>query len=180
MKAKWDNKVLKWFFGVPGVIDERVKNEIGHYAIKTVIILLGFETLFFLGSFVYATEFIHDFENFFYITTIIQFFAVLWIVVLFAIRPLHRTGITDQEVTKQSKTKYVKTLRSRWLKMIPLTFVSFWFLSSIFEFSSQSLISILFSSAELGESLLFTIFFNGAMYFWEKSHVRIIEDDSFK
>ncbi|MDR4932768.1 DUF3278 domain-containing protein [Companilactobacillus paralimentarius] len=43
---KKNNTVLKWFFGVRGVVDEYAKREIGRIATKIVFILFIFELLY--------------------------------------------------------------------------------------------------------------------------------------
>lgn len=180
MKTKWDDKVIKKFFGIPGVIDERVKNEIGRNSIRTVIVLFVFEFLFAIASFSYAAVgLVNDFENFFYIIILIQLLAVSWIAVLFSVMPLRRLGLIDQETTKQNKEQKIKQIRLKWLKMMPLNFLSFWIISSFLEFSKRSFLIVLFSRQELFEALFFTIFFSGFMYLWERHLIHVVKDDKF-
>lgn len=138
MKKKWNDRLIKWFFGIEGVVDERVKNEIGHVAVKTVIILFIFELLFnALVDWYALAGFVHDFENFFYIIMSIQFLAILLIMFLFITMALRRRGVINKEVTTADKSKAVKQIRNKWLRLSPILFLMYWILNSVFQFTGR-------------------------------------------
>ncbi|MFC6175220.1 DUF3278 domain-containing protein [Companilactobacillus huachuanensis] len=180
MKIKWDDKIIKKFFGIPGIIDERVKNEIGQNSIKTIIVLFVFEFLFVIGTFIYAASgLVDDFENFFYVSTLIQLLAISWIAVFFSMIPLRRLGLIDRETTDKNKPQKIKQIRLKWLKMLPLDFGSFWVINSLLDFSNRNFLTVLLNHQTIIEALIFTIFFSGIMYLWESHLIRVVKEDTF-
>lgn len=60
-----NDRVIKWLFNIPGVIDEHVRDEIGKATSKAVVLVFFFEILFTLGTVLYLSlNTISDFESF--------------------------------------------------------------------------------------------------------------------
>lgn len=90
---KWDEKLIKWFFGVSGTIDEHVKAEIGEVSVKALIITFIFEIVFNSGLYLYTSLVtINDFESLLYLVTMIQFIAILLIMGGFTTLVLKKEG----------------------------------------------------------------------------------------
>jgi len=103
MKTKISDRIIKWFFGVPGVIDGRVKLEIGRASVKALIVIFIFELIFNDVMLTIAMNGqVHDFESFFYLSTLIQVLAVLLIIALFTTFALKRRGMMSKDVEANS------------------------------------------------------------------------------
>jgi len=179
MKTKWSNRVIKWFFGVSGVVDERVKVEIGRASTKALIGIFIFELVFNDIMFTIAMSGrITDFESFFYLTTLIQLVAVLVIIAGFTTFILRHRGVISEEVDDNGKKQAVTRIKKKWLRLAPIGFILFWLLNTSLNIETQSFFEAMFSLKEIVGALIFTGLFCPAMYFYEKGNIHVIKDDN--
>lgn len=109
---KVNDRVLRWFFGIPGVIDEQVKSEIGKLSVEALIAVFIFEVLFNIGigTYIYFGT-IKDLESFFLFIMTLHLFLVIGIITFFTSFRLKRRGILNQEVTtKEGKRNVIKLI----------------------------------------------------------------------
>lgn len=178
MKTKINDRIIKWFFGIDGVVDERVRNEIGSAASKTLIVLFIFEIVFNAVVNWYALSgMVHNFENFFYLVMLIQFIALLVIIVFFTTVGLRNRGVINKEVTAANRGRAIKRIRNKWLKLAPVMFILDWLLNAAFQFAGQNYFKNLFTGKEIFGALIFAIFFSTAMFWFEKGQIKVIEDE---
>jgi len=177
MKTKWSDRFIKWFFGVPGVIDERIKVEIGRASVKSLIGIFIFELIFNDIIFTIAMSGrITDFESFFYLTTLIQILAVLTIIAAFTTFVLHHRGVISEDFDDNKQA--IIRLKHKWLRLAPIGFILFWLLNTSLNIESQSFFSTMFNLKEIVGALAFTVFFFPTMYFYEKGNIHVIKDDN--
>jgi len=178
MKTKISNRIIKWFFGISGVVDERVRTEIGKVATKTLITFFGFEILFNFGAFILpAMGKINDFENYFYKIMMIQFVVILIIFGGFSIFVLRSRGITDNDVDSKDKSQVINRLKHKWLKLAPVEFLIYWLATTVLNLEGHNFIISLVNFRNILGALIFTLLFNTTMYFYEKGEIHIIKND---
>ncbi|WP_025085408.1 DUF3278 domain-containing protein, partial [Companilactobacillus paralimentarius] len=112
---KKNNTVLKWFFGVRGVVDEYAKREIGRIATKIVFILFIFELLYIgLTYFFAGSGLISNFESYFYLTLFIQFIGIVLIILGYSMLSFNRKNSISSEVANQKeKDKVISLLKKK-------------------------------------------------------------------
>ena len=177
MKTKWSDRIIKWFFGVPGVIDERIKVEIGRASIKSLIGIFIFELVFNDIIFTIAMSGrITDFESFFYLTTLIQILAVLTIIAAFTTFVLRHRGVISEDV--DDKKQAIIRLKHKWLRLTPIGFILFWLLNTSLNIESQNFFVTMLNFKGIVGALVFTVLFFPIMYFYEKGNIHVIKDDN--
>lgn len=110
-------------------MDERIPKEVGIFATRTVFVLFVFELVFGFGISVYASNNqAADFETLFYLATFVQAigapFSHLWL-----------RKLLVKEVSPEDKKEFVKGLQHSWVRLVPLEFVTFWIVHSLFYFN---------------------------------------------
>jgi len=177
MRVKWSDRVIKWFFGIPGVVDERIKVEIGRASTKALIGIFIFELVFTDIIFTIAMSGrISDFESFFYITTLVQIVAILSIIAMFTIIVLKHRGVISEEVSSEGKNQAINRIRNKWLRLAPIGFIIFWLLSTSLNIENQNFFKVMFSLKEIVGALIFSIIFFPTMYFFEKGNITVINE----
>jgi len=177
MRVKWSDRVIKWFFGIPGVVDERIKVEIGRASTKALIGIFIFELVFTDIIFTIAMSGrISDFESFFYITTLFQIVAILSIIAMYTIIVLKHRGVISEEVSSEGKNQAINRIRNKWLRLAPIGFIIFWLLSTSLNIENQNFFKVMFSLKEIVGALIFSIIFFPTMYFFEKGNITVINE----
>jgi len=177
MRVKWSDRVIKWFFGIPGIVDERIKVEIGRASTKALIGIFIFELVFTDIIFTIAMSGrISDFESFFYITTLVQIVAILSIIAMFTIIVLKHRGVISEEVSSEGKNQAINRIRNKWLRLAPIGFIIFWLLSTSLNIENQNFFKVMFSLNEIVGALIFSIIFFPTMYFFEKGNISFINE----
>ena len=177
MRVKWSDRVIKWFFGIPGIVDERIKVEIGRASTKALIGIFIFELVFTDIIFTIAMSGrISDFESFFYITTLVQIVAILSIIAMFTIIVLKHRGVISEEVSSEGKNQAINRIRNKWLRLAPIGFIIFWLLSTSLNIENQNFFKVMFSLKEIVGALIFSIIFFPTMYFFEKGNITVINE----
>jgi len=177
MRVKWSDRVIKWFFGIPGIVDERIKVEIGRASTKALIGIFIFELVFTDIIFTIAMSGrISDFESFFYITTLVQIVAILSIIAMFTIIVLKHRGVISEEVSSEGKNQAINRIRNKWLRLAPIGFIIFWLLSTSLNIENQNFFKVMFSLKEIVGALIFGIIFFPTMYFFEKGNITVINE----
>ena len=175
---KVNDRLLRWFFGIPGVIDEQVKSEIGKVSTRTVVILFIFEMLYIGLTYLFASNgMISDFESYFYLTLFIQFIGIILIILGFSMLDFNRKNSVSPEVTNQKeKEKVISLLKRKYIRSTPILFFLFISLNTIFDFSNSNPFKEMLTIQRAVMSLLWSITFCLMMYFYEKGQIKIIED----
>lgn len=176
---KKNNTVLKWFFGVRGVVDEYAKREIGRIATKIVFILFIFELLYIgLTYFFAGSGLISDFESYFYLTLFIQFIGIVLIILGYSMLSFNRKNSISSEVANQKeKDKVISLLKKKYMKSAPILFLLVLSINTILDFSSNNLFKEMFTIQRILGTLIWTIFFSLIMYFFEKGEINITKGE---
>lgn len=148
-QTKRNDRLIKWFFGISGVVDEHVRAEVGKVSTQALVMLFVFEMLFISGSYTMAAVgLVHDFESYLYIILMIQFVGLLLITGIFTIGSLRRKGVLNKEVTDKSNAQAIHRLRAKWLRYALAMFLLYWVLSSFIEDPSTNIFNNLFEVSE--------------------------------
>ncbi|KRN98700.1 DUF3278 domain-containing protein [Companilactobacillus kimchiensis] len=175
---KMSDRIIKWFFGVPGTIDEHVKAEIGEVSVKALIITFIFELVFNGSLYLYTSLVtITDFETLLYLVTMIQFIAILLIMGGFTTIVLKKRGVTTQEVVADDKRIVEKRLKHKWLRIAPIIFILYWILGTLFTLEGANFFSKIMDLKTMIGSFIFMIIFCPVMYFYEKGNIKVVQND---
>ena len=173
-----NERVIKWLFNIPGVIDEHVRDEIGKATSKAVVLVFFFETLFTLGSVLYVSlNTISDFESFLYFIMMIHFFLLIGILVTSIDFQLKRQGITYQEVTSNNKCQALRDNLHKSIRSIVLFFIFGWFFSTSFDFDGQNFLKVLFSWQEIKPAISSSAVLGIILYVIGRRKIRVITDE---
>lgn len=173
-----NDRIFKWLFNIPGVIDEHVKFEIGKATSKAVVLAFLFEILFTSGTVLYVNlNTINDFESFLYFVMMIHFLLLIGILVTSIDFQLKRQGITYQEVTSNNKQQALKDNIHKSVRTAILFFIFVWLFSTIFDVNGQSFLKILFTWHEVKLAISSSVVFGLIMYFIGRQRIQVIKDE---
>lgn len=177
-KMTWDDRLVKWFYNVPGVVDEHLRAEAGRFALRSISLVLIYDlvSVFCLSLYAYWANQV-DFEMLFYVGVGIEIFGLFVILLFGALIPMNRLGVTRQEVSPAEKPQTARKLRRRWLRLVSLIFVLEWLLNTVIDYTHGSFWRQLFSWSELRPALGFVLILGGAMYGYERWHIRTVKDE---
>ena len=177
---KVNDRVLRWFFGIPGVIDEQVKSEIGKLSVEALIAVFIFEVLFNIGigTYIYFGT-IKDLESFFLFIMTLHLFLVIGIIIFFTSFRLKRRGILNQEVTtKEEKRNVIKSIFNKYLTKLPMTFLLIWLLVTSLDFNGQNFMNTLLSWSSIRQALQPSVVLTIIFISIDISKVRLLKDES--
>lgn len=177
---KVNDRVLRWFFGIPGVIDEQVRSEIGRLSIETLIAVFIFEVLFNIGVGIYIYfSTIKDFESFFLFIMTLHLFLMIGIIVFFTSFRLQRRGVLNQEVTtKTGKRNAIKSIFNKYLTKLPMMFLLIWLLVTSLDFDGQNFMNTLLSWSSIRQALQPSVVLTIIFIIIDISKVRLLKDES--
>lgn len=177
---KVNDRLLRWFFGIPGVIDEQVKSEIGKLSVQALIAVFIFEILFNVGISIYAfSGMVKDFESLFLFTMTLHLFLLMGIITFITSFRLQRKGILNQEVaTKVDKRRAIKAVFNKYLIKLPMMFLIMWLLITSLDFNGQDFVGTLLSWSSIRQALQPTIVLTIIFMIIDISKVRLMKEES--
>lgn len=177
MKTTRSDQLIKHFFGIPGVIDEHVRAEIGKAAIKAIVAAGFFEIIFAIGAGVYTfVATINNFESFFYFVLTLHFFLLLGVITAIMGIELHKQGLMYKEVSPQNKQKAVNKVIRKIIISIPILFVALWILNVAFDTNGHDFFNILFTWKEIIPALRGIVTYGILMIIIGRYQIRVIKD----
>ncbi|KRM87438.1 DUF3278 domain-containing protein [Lacticaseibacillus thailandensis] len=177
-KVSWNDRLIKWFFGIPGVVDEHIRAAVGRTAVWGLVSIFLFDLLSSFALSLYAVKAEQvNFEHLFYVALITQMVGLFVVVVAVVLLPLERTDIFWQEVSPAQQKQAVRKLRRRYAYLLPIIFIAEWLLNTAMDYDHGSFWRLMFSWRELHPALRFVIILGIVMYAYERWRIRTVKDD---
>ena len=154
MKTTKSDLIIKHFFGIPGVIDEHVRSEIGKASVKAIVAVA-----------------------FFYFMLTLHFFLLIGVITAVIGIELHKQGVIYKEVSPQNKQKSVHKLISKFVISLPILFLFLWIANVAFDSNGQNFWKILFTWEEIKPAVKGIITYVILMLIIGRYQIRVVRDD---
>lgn len=176
-KISWDDRLIKWFYDVPGVVDENMRAEVGRLSLRALAFMFVYDLLSGLVLSLWAVRSqTTSFESLFYIALAVQIVGLFAITIFGVLIPLSRSGIFWNEVTPEERPMVLRRLRHRWLWLAPTIFVTEWLLNSAIDYEQGNFWRLLFSWSEVYSALRFALLLGLFMYAFERRRIRVVKN----
>ena len=174
-KISWDDRLIKWFFDVHGVVDEHIRAEVGRLSLRALALMFLYDLLSGLVLSLWAVRSkTPSFELLFYMALAVQIVGLFAITTFGVLIPSHRAGLFLNEVTPEEQPKVLRRLQHRWLWLAPTIFVTDWLLNTAIDYEQGNFWRLLFSWSEIHSALGFALVLGFFMYAFERRRIRVV------